>query len=303
MGNYKKRISAASVFLSVTIFLLFSLFPGCSHNPFKKYTLNHNNIHFSFEYPSSYEKQLEYIKDSALAPVGIRFSRRMSNGSTITLVLNISNKTSEVFDAHSAVERTISGLDDSNAVLERSNLNISNIPGELVVYIDSRMPANQYVREVIFENNNLVLDIGVYNNIENQFQAKSDFEHVIQTFQIPDTGVKHSDIYFPAQKEAGINMDVLGWGFLTLDDGYFKVSQIFKKEFIIFPYGYTYKIEGCQITVFNEKGQVAARVGGLVKIGGGEMTDKPTAEKIVGQQLPADFNGPYWLAGSVSPWP
>ena len=262
MRNYKKRIYATSVFLSLSIFLLISFLPGCTQEPFRKYTLNHNNIHFSFQYPSAYEKQLDYVKDSTLAPVGIRFSQRMPDGSTITLVLNISNKTSEVFDAHSAVERTISGLDDSNAVLERSNLNISNIPGELVVFTDSRMPANPHVREVFFENNNLVWDIGVYNNMENQFQAKSDFEHAIQTFQIPDTGIEKSNIHFLAQKASGPNMDVLSWGFLILDNGYFKLNYIFKKEFIIFPYGYTYKSEGGKITVFNEKGQVAARVGG-----------------------------------------
>ena len=41
----------------------------------------------------------------------------------------------------------------------------------------------------------------------------------------------------------------------------------------------------------------------LVRLGGGTVTDKPTIEKIVGQQLPDDFNGPCWVAGSVSPWP
>jgi len=108
--------------------------------------------------------------------------------------------------------------------------------------------------------------------------------------------------FFPVQKEGLPQMVVAGNGQLVLDHGYLKLRKFFGilgSDFIIFPYGYTYNIQKNTVNIINEKEQIVAKVGDFVKTGGGEVTEKTIAEKIVGTQLPSDFNGPYWVAGDL----
>ncbi|HEX9896045.1 MAG TPA: hypothetical protein VGA85_00070 [Dehalococcoidales bacterium] len=102
--------------------------------------------------------------------------------------------------------------------------------------------------------------------------------------------------YFPVQKEVAEEvMQARLEGKLVMDDaGYLRVYD----ALIIWPHGYSLKIEGKEIWIINDKGQAVARVGDMVMVGGG-FVDTWVAEEKIGCALPEDAKGPCWLAGNV----
>lgn len=107
--------------------------------------------------------------------------------------------------------------------------------------------------------------------------------------------------YFPVKKEPSLPMLVETWGRLVLVDGYIRLSPwgVGRGDLIIWPYGYTLDSEGNKIKIINEKSEIAAYVGEWVVMGGGEAVNEAHVEDIIGQPLPEDAKGPYWLAGQV----
>jgi hypothetical protein len=102
--------------------------------------------------------------------------------------------------------------------------------------------------------------------------------------------------YFPVQKEAPqAYLLALLPGELVLDNGYLRVNG----ELIIWPYGYSVKIEGKNIYIIDEKGRQVCKVGDMVKIGGGQIPAY-YIEEIIGQPLPPDCKGPYWMAANIA---
>lgn len=101
--------------------------------------------------------------------------------------------------------------------------------------------------------------------------------------------------FFPMQKQVESNvMLALLQGVLTRDnDGYLRVYN----ELIIWPYGYTYQMRGNDIWILDENNTSIFKVGDSIKIGGGEVP-KEWAEAKIGQVLPENCDGPYWLMGS-----
>lgn len=158
---------------------------GCNTSQYKTYTLKHGAVHFSFEYPSYYKKQSEYLQSSELAPIGVRFVHRQPAAPSEDTVfgLNIAPPAPEWRDAKAAVARIIS-LGDTIQVTEQSPINIAGISGELVVYLDSRMPNTPSVREVFFVSDALLWNISIYSDESEADQAKVDFDHILQTFKI-----------------------------------------------------------------------------------------------------------------------
>lgn len=106
--------------------------------------------------------------------------------------------------------------------------------------------------------------------------------------------------YFPVQKEvAETQMLVLLPGKLEIEAGYIRVNVTKDlSALIIWPYGYSLKIEGREIWINNEKDQAILRVGDTVKLGGG-FVDVSAAERAIGHPLPEDAKGPYFLANPV----
>jgi hypothetical protein len=158
---------------------------GCKISQYKTYTLNHGAVHFSFEYPSCYEKQSEYLQSSELAPIGIRFVHRQLNAPSKDTVfgVSISPPAPEWPDAKGAVARIIS-LGNTIQVTEQSLITIAGISGELVVYLDSRMPDTPSIREVFFVFDGLLWNIFIYSDVSKADQAKADFNQILQNFKI-----------------------------------------------------------------------------------------------------------------------
>ncbi|MCJ7515710.1 MAG: hypothetical protein MUO89_07085 [Dehalococcoidia bacterium] len=71
-----------------------------------------------------------------------------------------------------------------------------------------------------------------------------------------------------------------------------------KGELLVWPYGYSLRIMDKQIQVIDNDGQLVARVGDKIKVGGGEVPAE-IVEEYIGQPLPDDCEGPYWLVSEV----
>ncbi len=117
-------------------------------------------------------------------------------------------------------------------------------------------------------------------------------------------GINKSDIYFPVTKEALVDYpDALTQGTLIFDGKYLLIKGVYPTSgadyLPIWPYGYSVNVEGGEIQVLNESGQVVARVGDIIKAGGGQTTKEVVEENYIGESLPDDCEGPYWLVSEV----
>lgn len=169
----------------IALMVMVPILAGCNTSQYKTYTLKHGAVHFSFEYPSRYEKQSEYLQSSELAPIGIRFVHRQPDapGKDTVFGVNISRLAPEWPDAKAAVARIIS-LGNTIQVTEQSLTTVAGISGELVVYLDSRMPNTPSIREVFFVFDGLLWNIFIYSDVSKADQAKADFNQILQTFKI-----------------------------------------------------------------------------------------------------------------------
>jgi hypothetical protein len=117
--------------------------------------------------------------------------------------------------------------------------------------------------------------------------------------------------YFPVQMEKfshGIYPQARMQGKLIIENNYFKVHHDFEPDgnevgtfLIIWPFGYSLKIQNNQIQILNSS-HIMASVGDHVFSGGG-IVNRDISEKYLGQSLPADCQGPYWLASELSFYP
>lgn len=112
------------------------------------------------------------------------------------------------------------------------------------------------------------------------------------------TGSKpNSELYFPVQAEpTGYMMTARLEGELWLDShGCLRVQE----WLILWPYGFSKRLEGNKIEVIDNKGHIAACVGDYLILGGGGI---PAffAEEKTGHPFPEWCGGPYFLMGKVA---
>ncbi len=108
--------------------------------------------------------------------------------------------------------------------------------------------------------------------------------------------------HFPVQRDPGfIYMEARAEGRLILYEGCLRLRPTFGRgHMIIWPYGYKLRLEGKTIQVLNADGQAVARVGDRIVLGGGEASSMEFIENYIGQPLPPDCTGPYWMAGGIT---
>lgn len=105
--------------------------------------------------------------------------------------------------------------------------------------------------------------------------------------------------YFPvARGETG--MESLATGTLVLEDGYLRLSTTYSDDnyLIIWPNGYSLDMEGDEIKILDEDGQVVARVGDNISVAGGE-DGWISCCIVLGRLLPFNCDCPYWVANDV----
>ena len=113
----------------------------------------------------------------------------------------------------------------------------------------------------------------------------------------PSSTTPQHEPYFPVQTEKPETyLAALLPGKLVMDKaGYLRIGN----ALVLWPYGYSFSIEGKDIWILEYKGTKVARVGDEVKIGGGFIPGDVVSMKI-GHPLPADCEGPFWLAAPMS---
>lgn len=112
-------------------------------------------------------------------------------------------------------------------------------------------------------------------------------------------GADGRPIYFPKQAPTNVHMTALLEGQLTLDDkGCLRVEAGGGKgSLVIWHYEDALRVTAGAIEVLNGDGQVIARVGEPVSMGGGEGS---TMLNIPGMPI-VDCPGPSWIAGGMDP--
>jgi len=108
--------------------------------------------------------------------------------------------------------------------------------------------------------------------------------------------------FFPVEKEndpSYIYPLALSEGKLVLDHNTLRLKHLWcTSDLLIWPYGYSLRIENKQIQVINQAGKIVAYVNGHIKVGGGEVPAE-IIEKYIGQKLPDYCEGPFWLVSEV----
>jgi hypothetical protein len=106
-------------------------------------------------------------------------------------------------------------------------------------------------------------------------------------------------IVFPRQhppEGLRAEMAALLIGGLLEEDGCLRVGEPDESHLVIWPYDHTVTAaEDGTLEVRDGSGQVVARVGDVVRLGGGQV---PTAEDATPTEIPERCGGPYWIASS-----
>jgi hypothetical protein len=105
--------------------------------------------------------------------------------------------------------------------------------------------------------------------------------------------------YFPVQnKNPGVYIIVKLEGKLDIDNnGYIRIGE----DMIIWPYGYSYKVEGGETFILDERGNLAAQVGENVMLGG--YSSNYVGNESLVQPHPSIWDGPFWLANPMNYYP
>ena len=86
------------------------------------------------------------------------------------------------------------------------------------------------------------------------------------------------------------------FGELVLDEGCLRMGSA-TGNLLVWPPDFTLSTENDQIQVRNGAGQVVARVGEKVRMGGGQTRYVEQLGEYVRRQLPPGCPGPYWIVG------
>lgn len=113
-------------------------------------------------------------------------------------------------------------------------------------------------------------------------------------------GISSRAPFFPVQKEGLAQMLISEQGKLVLDNDCLRLKPIIGDSYLlIWPYGYSLQIEGKMMQIINEEGKTVARVGDVIKVGGGPAVSAEIAAIYSAQVLPDNCRGPYWLVSEV----
>jgi len=117
-------------------------------------------------------------------------------------------------------------------------------------------------------------------------------------YEIPFDINPDPSVCFPQLKmRSGAFMEALLTGELVLEDCYLRIDG----TLIIWQPDYFVNNNDGTIEILDRNGEVVARVGEEVCMGGGEITSIEHINKLLKEPLPQDCEGPYWLMGEIVP--
>lgn len=115
-----------------------------------------------------------------------------------------------------------------------------------------------------------------------------------------------ADLLFLVQRAppAGV-MDALYQGRVDVDQsGCFRLSDDPARHTVVWPFGYGLARDDVSLVILDERGREAARVGHLLRLGGGEVVDLAALDLLRSDMLAAALErcpGRFWVAASVLP--
>jgi hypothetical protein len=166
----------------ILLVLIAPVLSSCTTSQYKTYTLKHYGISFSFEYPSGYKKISEYLQSNPGASIGVRFA--LAAGEDPVFGVNIDSPLAEVKVDPKAAANT-AGSHTPEQELERTSITVAGITGELVAYSSNDFQNTPSVsQEVFFSANGVLWNIYIYSATDKADEAKTDFEHIINTFKV-----------------------------------------------------------------------------------------------------------------------
>jgi hypothetical protein len=89
---------------------------------------------------------------------------------------------------------------------------------------------------------------------------------------------------------------------LVLDEGCLRMGSA-DGDLIIWPPGFSLTTEDNGVQILNKAGEIVARVGEKVRMGGGQISYPSQLGEYVLRHLPPSCPGPYWVVGSVPTGP
>jgi hypothetical protein len=109
--------------------------------------------------------------------------------------------------------------------------------------------------------------------------------------------------YFPVQNEPRSSYpDGLIEGTLVLENGALRLTNKYAANdntaLLVWPHGFSCRVKGDEIHIFDDKGRFVAAIGDQLRVGGGEGASAGFIDSLASPPLLADCPGPYWL---VSP--
>jgi|WetSurMetagenome_2_1015567.scaffolds.fasta_scaffold377412_2 hypothetical protein len=191
----KHNFRLVTIIVAIIILIATIATVSCNtNNEYQKVTVTKGGVRFSFEYPSSYQDKNGDLKDSSLLK-GIFIFKRVSNNSTwenpdTIFSLNIYYPSEFRPDAKAKLDellKTVESTDPNTKfnLLERSNLNISNINGELLSY--SKIYGSTHFFYILyFDYKGLIWSLIIDSLETTSVQAKTEFDHIIKTFKFLD---------------------------------------------------------------------------------------------------------------------
>ena len=183
------------VYLAFCVAMVLTLVPiatSCDSSMEGYRTLTFNQVaHFSFEYPAHYEKYSAHAttEDKAIY-IGFRDKIVPEGRINGFIYIYVEGAGITYPDATAALEYEISQFVEPENLLECSNVTVTGISAELLVYSHEQEGTigdiNRVTRGVYFDYNDLIWSIVIESDEDRADVAQADFEHLLETFQILD---------------------------------------------------------------------------------------------------------------------
>ena len=120
-----------------------------------------------------------------------------------------------------------------------------------------------------------------------------------------ETGPDTELLFLVPKAEPSTVMDALYQGRVEVDQaGCFRLSDDPDRHTVVWPFGYGLARDDVSLVILDRDGREAARVGHLLRLGGGEITDLAAADLMTAELLAAALTrcpGRFWIAASVLP--
>ena len=164
--------------IAILLLLAVSL-SSCVGSGYKTFEELKGADHYSFEYPAGYRLTMHHANPYPRAVNGVRFVRKLSDGSEIVLGVNIGNPAVEYRNAKAAADRLLSVA--GRELIERSTGTVSGVSCEVVTLFTE---TSKFEKKSFFDHNGRLWEFYVYSERDKAEQVKADFEHLFNTFKI-----------------------------------------------------------------------------------------------------------------------